>query len=357
MKRILYVSCNFTYGGVEQYILNTVDHINRDLFSVDVLLPEGRFYDREPDLLKRNVRVIKYPCQSIFSKMSAFYKIIRQEKYDIVHFHTGHESALLSLIGHLAGQRKMIVHAHTPQSGDENNGGLHTIFKKVVFFLSAYIYRWFTGCVACSYEAAAFMFGRFADRAIIVENGIDLHRFWNNRPRTGNSLCINARFDMPKNPYFVVDIMAELAKINPDVHLEWIGTGTLQESIQKKITQSGLSDRISLLGFCNDVENVLARNDFFLLPSLYEGLGIVLIEAQAAGMQCFISDASPEKANCGYCTVIPLSYSAKQWAEIINREMSHADGRKRDVEKLMSFDIRETTKRLETIYAELLNGD
>ena len=355
MINILYVCCNFTYGGVEQYILNTIDNINRNNFCIDVLLPSGRAYDREADLIARHVNVIKYSCENILNKCVEFYKIVKNKEYDIIHFHTGHESALLTLVCALAGHRKVVVHAHTTLTGDENTAFIHGLLKRVIYFVSDFVYGAYAHCLACSAEAAKFMFGKFAKHAHIMENGIDLQRFWNDRTRQGDMICINARFDMQKNPYFVVDVMEELLKIKPNVSLIWIGIGPLMEQIQKKITAAGLDDKITLLGARNDVAQLLFKSDWFFLPSLCEGLGIVLIEAQAAGLQCFISDAVPSKADCGGCIVIPLEYTAKQWAEIMCKKMENGSHTQIDKEKVKSFSIVETTKKLETFYTTLFN--
>lgn len=354
--KILYVCCNFVWGGVEQYILNVIDNIDKEHFDIDVLLPEKDKYEREEDLILRNVKVIKYPCNTMGIKIKSFMKVVKEGNYDVIHFHTGHESALLCMLCYMVGNKNVIVHAHTTQSGDENCRRIHLLKKRVIYTISNIIYRNMACCVACSIDAAQFMFGTHAKRTEILMNGIDLNRFRQlEKKKTEYSFCINARIDTQKNPFFVLEIMKELVKIEPLVYLEWIGQGPLERQLKQKISDYGLDNNISLLGVCNDVEKVLARNKYFLFPSLYEGLGIVLIEAQVAGLKCFISETIPENANCGGCKVIPLSLGASEWAKNILTEIHKKDDVIINAERLKEFDITQTVKKLESIYAEYDN--
>lgn len=134
------------------------------------------------------------------------------------------------------------------------------------------------------------MFGNHT-RFEVINNGIDLKRFITPENKANEyTSCINARFDPPKNPYFVVDVIDKLVKKESKIILEWIGTGYMEREIKQYTKKMQLEDHIKFLGTTKNVENVLWRNKYFLLPSQYEGLGIVLIEAQAAGLKCFISD-------------------------------------------------------------------
>jgi glycosyltransferase involved in cell wall biosynthesis len=186
-------------------------------------------------------------------------------------------------------------------------------------------------------------------------NGIDFARFCtNDHSRSDYSLCINARFDTPKNPLFVVDVISELVKLEPQVSLEWIGSGYMQPEVEKRIRQLNLEKHIMLLGIVEHVENVLTRNRFFMLPSLNEGLPIALVEAQVVGLKCFISDQVPDLAQCGGCVVIPLEKSAAEWAKIMLEEMRKCPEARIDKARINRFDIDTTVKKLEKLYEELV---
>lgn len=357
MKKILYFLCNFTWGGVEQYVLNVLDNIDRSKFQIDILLPRNVEYDREDALSNRNVTVYKLKTSKQLDRINEFKRLVKEQSYDIVHLQLGHEAALWSLVCHST-RTKVIVHSHATLSGDENTNRLHLLKKKIFFSLSEIIFKRTSTCVACSEDAAIFMFGEKNRNVKILNNGINLDRFYEvvrsaDIDRTRIKICINARFDMPKNPFFVIDVINEMVKIDSRVELEWLGNGVLENQIKEKIKECRLEEHIKLVGTTNDVPSFLSRNDYFFLPSLCEGLGIVLIEAQATGMKCFISDAVPLSANCGGCIVIPLKSSAKEWAEIMYREMNRAEPADIDRDLLNQFDIKYTVKELEAFYESI----
>lgn len=354
MIKILAVCCNFTWGGVEQVILNEIDNIDREKYQIDVLLPKDKYCDRIEALVERNVKVLRYDCNGSINKFKNFYKILKSSDYDIVHFHTAHESALLCLSAKCAHFDKMIVHAHTTLTGDENLSVVHRLKKKIVFSVAHTIFGLFAKRVACSKDAAKFMFGNGYKNCEIIFNGIDMNRFSRkNFDQFEKWICINARFDPQKNPIFVVDIMNELSKLDNNVHLDWIGTGSLENEVRNRISELKLDENINLIGSTNRVEEIIKRNNFFLLPSLYEGLGICLIEAQAVGLKCFISDCIPDEANCGGCVKISLDKTAKEWANIVYSEMINNPKANIIEEKINSFNIEHTVHQFEKIYSEL----
>lgn len=353
MKKILYVCCNFTWGGVEQYILNVLDYIDRSLYQIDVLLPD-RVHDREVELEKRNIKVKKYNCTSYKEKILNFYKILKDNQYDIVHLFTGNEAALLCMIAKKAGNKKIIVHSHASKSGDENIKFLHILMKKIYFYLAKVIYRKYALCLACSETAGEFMFGKHNENVRVLGNGIDLDRFHNgNNLSDAMSFVINARFSPPKNPYFVIDIFSELIKKKSTSRLEWVGTGEMEKEIKDYAKNLQIEKYINFLGTVNDVEHVLRRNRFFLLPSIHEGLPIVLIEAQAAGLKCFISDNITKQIDCGGCFKISLDLTAEEWAEIILEEIKKNPVAKIKKDKIEKYSIKYTIKELENIYEEI----
>lgn len=340
-------------GGVEQYILNVLDQIDHSIFQIEVLLPKGD-YDREKELKKRKIEIKKYDCTSLKEKIKNFYIILKENKYDIVHLFTGNEAAMLCLIAKMAGHRKIIVHSHASQSGDENKKFLHLIKKKIIFQIAKIIYWKNALCLACSEEASDFMFGRYNKTVYILRNGIDMKKFRKeNTVQKEMSFVINARFEPVKNPYFVIDILFELIKKNPQTTLEWIGSGGMKREIEDYVKELQIENHINFLGTVNDVENVLNRNRFFLLPSLSEGLPIVLIEAQAVGLKCFISSHISKLINCGGCVEISLEKTAKEWAEIILDEIEKGLDIHIEEDKIAKFSVQDTVNQLEKIYKEL----
>lgn len=225
--------------------------------------------------------------------------------------------------------------------------------KKIYFQFAKAIYRKYALCLACSEKAEEFMFGKHNKNIRILGNGIDLERFYNGNSLSDDmSFVINARFSPPKNPYFVIDIFSELIKKKSTSRLEWIGTGEMEKEIKDYANNLQIEEHINFLGTVNDVERVLRRNRFFLLPSISEGLPIVLIEAQAAGLKCFISDNITEEIDCGGCFRISLDQTAEEWADIILEEIKKNPVARIKKDRIEKYSIQYTVKELETIYNE-----
>ena len=164
------------------------------------------------------------------------------------------------------------------------------------------------------------------------------------------------RFVKQKNHEFLIDIFNEIHKRKENSVLILVGQGSLQKEIEEKVNNLGLQNSVSFLGQRNDANELYHAMDVFVLPSLYEGLGMVLIEAQYAGLNCYCSDAVPKEAYISnFLTEITLSESSSKWAEKI------IDGQNKFTRKNMTkelkdsgYDIKEEAKRLEEEYFKLL---
>ena len=188
--------------------------------------------------------------------------------------------------------------------------------------------------------------------AAVINNGVELSRFRKGEKETFSQKRIVSvgRLCEAKNPIFALEVMAELKKLRSDFVYEWIGGGELREQMEAFIREKGLQDHVKLLGLRNDIEKILPSRDLFFMPSKFEGLGIALIEAQAAGLPCVGSDQIPELANCGGCTFLPLDAAASDWAKAISDILDGKHSLSVDPEKLHKFDIGYTVEQLEQVY-------
>ena len=122
-----------------------------------------------------------------------------------------------------------------------------------------------------------------------------------------------------KNPLLIAECFFELSKIRADCDLIWVGIGEMEEYLKQYFCAQGIMNRVQFLGSRDDVPELMKISDLFLFPSLFEGLGIVLIEAQAAGIPCLVSDTVPKMVDCGGCVFYSIQEKADKWAEKANQ--------------------------------------
>jgi len=219
---------------------------------------------------------------------------------------------------------------------------------------------------ACGVEAAEWLFGKeLAKKAIILKNAIDTRQYLfdeqlreKKREELGLApevltICHIGRFDKVKNHCFILDIFEKLLKRRPTAQLLLIGDGDLREQTEKKATQKGISTQIHFLGVRRDVNELLQAADVLVFPSLFEGLGIAVVEAQCTGMPCIISDIIPNEVMItNLVEKVSLHESASTWAEKLIAATTRTFDRPAYAEKVASagYDIKSNSRWLENFY-------
>ena len=164
------------------------------------------------------------------------------------------------------------------------------------------------------------------------------------------NMCTVGRISYQKNPLFIVDVMNQLFKTRDDCDFVWVGSGDMEEQVRERISEYGISDRMHLLGNREDVPEVLRSMDLFFLPSYFEGLGIVLIEAQAAELPCITATTIPVESNCGSLLYISLEKPITVWAQAISDVVDKKIKVKVDQEKLNKYSIDCMVKEMEEVF-------
>ncbi len=223
-----------------------------------------------------------------------------------------------------------------------------------------------TDCIrfACSKAAGIFLFGR--NKAFrIVPNAIDLSRFdaaLSCRQETRNALGVEedeillghiGRFAEQKNHRFLIAVFEDFCRIHPRAKLLCIGDGDLEGEIRGMVSKAGLNEKVIFVGRKKDVVPFLEAMDVFVFPSLYEGLGIVAIEAQAVGLPVFASVHVPEEANLtGLCTFLELE-DVRQWSNAILESISVRRQSRIPEIRAKGYDIAEAAGLLQEYYLSL----
>lgn len=313
VERILEVNVDDQgYGGVFVYVMNLMNHIDRCRFILDICAFEPFEQEEHIEYIEHlSGRV--YDCSSegffLFKQLKTcmkFYHLLRRSSYHILHVHSdvAYKLLLYSFVAKMAGVKKIIVHSHS--SGVE--GKLKYLKKVLQILARPVLSRCNFTKLACSRLAARWMYSTYAIKNVLIAyNGIDLERFAFNatkryevRKKFGlaDEVVVGTvgRFSFPKNPDLMLRVFVAFYKQQPNARLLWVGEGSDRERIEQEAAEMGVLDRIIFYGTSDRVEDLYQAMDMFVMTSRFEGLGISLIEAQAAGLPCFCTSAFPTEA-------------------------------------------------------------
>lgn len=307
IKVLHFVSTPSIASGVMSVIMNYYRHMDRSKVQFDFLcfIPCEDSYEKEIKELGGQVFFIPKPGTSLNS-ISEIWKFFSNHKleYQWFHNHEVYLSFFLKPLSKICKIPHFIIHCHATKFSD----------KKVAAFRNFVLCTpiRFVSCAkfACSAAAGQFLFGTSAmqtGKVHILHNGIELKRYvYNEQVREKIRLEYNlkdcflighvGRFNNQKNHVFLIEMFALLSEKNPNVRLFLIGDGPLKEEIKKRCYELHIENKVLFLGQRVDVENFYSAMDIFVLPSLYEGIGIALLEAQVNGLYCLASDQVPIEA-------------------------------------------------------------
>ena len=357
-------------GGEEMFVLGCMKAFDREDMQFDCLVIEDCGNEDFRSFVESrggSVYELKIPLHAT-RFMNHIYKPVceffRTHSYDVVHIHSSSISALavLSAAAKRAGTKRVIVHSHSTGKSDSLE---HKVFRA----LAAMSMRGHVDVYcACSKAAAQWKFApKYAARAVIVNNGVDTDRF-HYRPEareqirerfgiTQDAFVIGhvGRLCAVKNQGFLIRVFAKIAAEDENARLLLCGDGEDQDSLTKAVEAANIADRVVFAGNVTDPETYLCAMDVFAFPSLYEGLGIVAIEAQAAGLPVIASDGVPREIKLSdrvrFLPIDQTQENIRAWADAIEvlRDTPRADGTA--IVTAAGYDIRSTVRQLEEIYA------
>lgn len=369
MKKVLEVFGEpIATGGQETFVFNNLKAMKSDNFRFDFLTPykcenEGRREDiatlggslfelKCPFLPGKSRELIKKPVSNFFAN----------NKYDVVHIHSGSTSvlAIVSQIAKKAGTQKVIVHSHCASERV-------TLLNKVNRRLCGMRMRGNVDLYcACSEEAARAKFcPEILPRVKIIRNGVNLGKYRRNasvrqaiRERIGakeTDFIIGhvGRMSYQKNQEYAISVFNELHSIMPSSQLWLIGDGPDCNMLKERIGELHLDDSVKLLGLIRDTSSYYQAFDAFILPSRFEGLPIALIEAEAAGLPCAVSDHVSRESDICSDFVSYLSLEDKQaWVNFCVDNVNRYNGEATDQLRNAGFSVSESAKTLERMYLE-----
>lgn len=358
--KVLHVITGMGSGGAESMIMNWYRNINRKKIQFDFLLrSKENIYSDEINSMGGKVYYMPEFPKKYFSNFIKTYRFFKQHngEYDVIHVHG---NALIYtnifLIAKFFGIKNRIMHSHSTSTKSKLFLPVHLINKLRIKHLANYYY-------ACSEDAGKWCFN---DNYEVIINGIDTDKFLYNAESRNSIrkelnltdnlvLCHVGRFLEVKNHKFIFEVFERVYKTNPDAHLLLVGVGPLQQDCINFVGNKEYAPNIHFLGVRTDIPDILSASDVFVFPSLYEGLGVSLIEAQANGLFCLASEVIPESTKLTDNVIyLPINKSPEKWAEVIfNRPEINRKEANQKV-KRSRYNIKNTVKELEQKYIEML---
>lgn len=357
--RVAQVMGKMIGGGLESVVMNYYRHIDRSKVQFDFIIDEDSTLipHDEIELLGGRIFIVP-PYQHVFAYQKALVKLFREQKWRIVHSHENALSVFPLRAAKRAGVPVRIAHSHsTSGTGEPVRNIIKWLLRR---FANVYpTYR-----MACSQQAGEWLFGKKHDFTILY-NAIELSQFdfdIHTRDNVRATLGISnktlvvghiGRFVTQKNHLFLIDVFNQVVQNGKDALLILVGDGPLYATVKRKVEDLNIADKVLFLGQRNDVNRLYQAFDVFCLPSLYEGLGIVAVEAQAAGLQCILSNRITREVDVTREIEFEDINNKHIWADTVCRV---EPGYRNEIckQNFGNYDIEKATTRLEQIYQQLL---
>lgn len=368
MVRVLHINSNINVqSGVMSVIMNYYKNINRKCIQFDFL-----YYTPKTSDVPTNENMIKSLGGKVFfvkKNILMFYKIkqfLREHRgeYQVLHLHDAFLARFIYNSAKKNGIRLFITHAHATYWSDYFMNSVRN--RLLCLNLSKYT----DVCFACSNLAGNFMYGKNVN-FYVINNAIDTSKYsfdYDLRIKLREKYNLKEKFVLghvgrmvyPKNPFFMLDVLKEVKKQVSNVVLVYVGDGVLEKEIICHMKKLNLEDNVLFLGNCQNANELYNLMDVFLLPSLYEGLPVVGVEAQCNSLPIVMSQNITDEVGIFQYKYVDLKKDARYWSNIL---IDLAKNSVRDKETALltirgrGFDIAVEGKKLESLYNKLLEVD
>ena len=368
MKKICIFVETWASGGIESFLYRMLRNMDRDDLEIELVVEELRNSLFTDPILALGIPITELSgnMHHVYQNAKLFRQFIRRRHFDVLHLNVYQGLSLLyAKIAWEEGIPVRIAHSHNTALRDSTGKTL----KMLIHHLGRRSFsKYATELWACSKEASDFMFSSSSlsqNNYIFIPDGIETGRFHFDpclRDRTRQALHLDHHFVIgnigrlcsQKNQTFLLDILKALLPLRPDSFLLLVGDGPDEQALKEKASALQISDHVLFFGLSEEVESLLCAMDVFAFPSLFEGLGIVAIEAQASGLPVYCSENVPDEAKLSdYITTICLSNGAAYWAERLSRAVSLSD-RSSAVKSIQEagFDIISVAALIRQIYLQ-----
>lgn len=361
--RVLHVLGGLDIGGAESYVMNMYRVIDKSKVQFDFVKHTSKTQHYDEEILKLGGRIFccpKYTGKNHFRYQVWWKNFLRQHpELVIIHGHVRSTAAIYLYIAKNM-NRLTISHSHSISNGN----GLGSFFKNILQIPIRTIADWM---FACSEESGKWLFGKNVltkSNYKMVFNGIDCKKFQfseEKRTKIRNEFGLSDQFVIghvgrlcePKNHYFLIQVFKEICKRDNQAVLLLVGDGPLRDKIATYCLEQGIKENVIFTGSRSDTDYLYCAMDVFLFPSLWEGFPVALLEAQASGLQCFVSDTIP--ANVFLTNLINVHSLNAQFETWCNDILQHKYSKRSSIsnaeaEKINMYDIRSTAAQMSAFY-------
>jgi glycosyltransferase EpsF len=368
--RVLHIFGRMNRGGAETFIMNVYRHIDRTKIQFDFAVHSDQpgHYDEEIRSLGGRIFILPRPRLTTLPVYKrALTQVLREEgPFATVHSHVHFYSGVPLAVAASAGIPVRIAHSHNTSDGKRS-----TLSRRLYrWYMRSQIWRYATHMLGCSRPACEALYGPRCwqdSRVRVVHNGIDptpfellpkdrnLLRDRIGLPRDFLLIGHVGRFEVQKNHRFLVEIFGSLAARLPTARLVLVGDGPLRPQIEQLVKAKGLENHVFFLGVRADVPEIMGCLDVFLFPSLWEGIPLTLLEAQAAGVPCVVSNVISDEADLGIGLLHPVSLEAgsEVWVDHVMRALQNNRPDwilRKEALKRNRYDVQQVAELLARIY-------
>lgn len=366
--KVCHVIGNFVNGGVESVIYNYFLNIDLDKYEIHIIGHGIRVQDCADRFVNMGFIIHNITPKSVsFTKsLKEMDAIFRGYQFDIVHSHLTEWACVPMFLAWKCGIKVRINHSHM---AEKPRGLKNKIYYGARLYLGK---RFSTDYFACGRDAGIYLFGQRAvdsGKVTILPNAVDYDKFKFSRERRqeirrdesidDSTIVVGhvGRYFEQKNHHFLIKVFDEFHKIRPNSELVLLGDGELMESIKQQVKEMKLVDAVRFLGNRSDVADWYQAMDVFVLPSLYEGLPVVGVEAQATGLPCLFSEGITSEVQISpNASFIAIGAGAEKWAEKINEMVLLDKVRDNVILDHDRYDIKKNAATLDRFYKERVSS-